>query len=1042
MPPMVGTCPTASLHQKWYPVWKANKYFFRGKLCPNEVSLKNQLGLPAKYKQPFVVMLPPPNITGSLHLGHALTVSLQDTLVRWQGMLGRDVLWVPGCDHAGIATQVVLEKHLMQTTGKNRHQLGQEEFLRAAWEWKDSKESCIYDQLQKLGVALDWDCSVFTMSKDMSHSVVQAFIMLHDRGLIYRKPRPVNYCPALQSVISDIEVDHWKVTGPTETVIPGHDEPVMFGQMFDVAYPLVFPDGSTPSSGEHIVVSTTRPETIPADTAIMVHPQDHRYKHLIGKKAQIPCRPDRSIPIIADAAVDPAIGTGAVKVTPGLSAVDYAVGQRHHLPVMSNILRDGTLDSSVPSLQGLPRLSARGAMLSLLEERGLLRAVRPHAQTVPRCSRTGDVVETLVQKQWFVRVREMAERSCRAVENGDLLIDPPSQRNVWTTWMKQTQHEDWCISRQIWWGHRVPMYRIRHAADTEPLKGAGPLADDDGEVWLAAESETQALDKAAEMLGRSAELLRAEQDPDVLDTWFSSALFPFASLGWPWQSARLSRYYPTSVLVTGQDILFFWVARMVMLGTELTGQLPFKRVQLHGLICDSKGVKMSKSRGNVIDPMILIDSEYRAAASKSSHNTDPLYSHSSQNKSSTELSSQDPSSPAKSSPKQAEDKKSDHPTNVASNTTGLDLPFVGPDVLRMALLSTSLFSDHVQFGPKELDSFSKLPNKMWQSVKFLRMSCDRIKCRELLPLHKLTQDLGVMERWLLHHTGSLVSTADGALRSCNTALLITAFTTLWKSVLCDVFLEAVKPCIDVHSSLEVPDCAVESLKGPEMQYGDAVTSMSVMAHCMTTALLCIAPVMPHLAEELYHCMPTVAGSPKKPSIFAEAYPQHAMWHQWEDISVARQVDAWLEVVAAARSLKAAHGAAQKRASGVLYSECPHLTAAQRGTELSSVACHLAQLSAIEIIYGKNPEGCVQASLVTPAGENSVLHLNIPGVDVEQQAARLEKRLAKLARQLSVAKKYEWSNTEKINKLSNELQHTQRLKESLQELILRQRRPTS
>ncbi|KAF2362464.1 Valine-tRNA ligase [Trinorchestia longiramus] len=1032
LPPMDGPCPVLSLQKKWYPTWESNHYFFRGKTGQQE-------GQSGK-DEPFVVMLPPPNITGSLHLGHALTATLQDILVRWQGMQGRDVLWVPGCDHAGIATQVLLEQHLLQTRGKNRHQLGQNEFLKEAWNWKESKERRIYDQLRKLGVALDWDQAVFTMSESMSRSVAEAFIRLYEKGLIYRKSRPVNYCPALQSVISDIEVDHWKVHGPTEVMVPGHDSPVMFGQMLDVAYPLEPSAGPSSSSSDYIVVSTTRPETIPADTAIMVHPQDNRYAHLVGRRVSNPCLPGHSLPIIADTTVDVSLGTGAVKVTPGLSATDYEVGQRHGLPVLDIMLPDGTLNCSLPALQGMPRLAARSVVTAHLQERGLLRGVRPHEQTVPRCSRTGDVIETLVQKQWFVRIRDMADRSREAVESGELQVHPPSKRHVWTAFMRQTHDKDWCISRQIWWGHRVPVYRIS-PTDGVPLPSTLDDADEDGDVWVAATSAPEALQKAALKLRRREESLRADQDPDVLDTWFSSALFPFAALGWPECSTRLRRYYPTSVLVTGQDILFFWVARMVMLGTELTGRLPFKTVQLHGLVCDSSGAKMSKSKGNVIDPMALIGDQSdtpvlpRVSLSPSAElNSPSCFAKQFQSSSHIPASSSVSENDAKVLKLEAASTQHEETVLLTSHKSASDgpqLPVVGPDALRMSLMSTSLSSDYVEFGLREVEMFSKLPNKMWQSVRFLRHSCNSTQCCPLQPLQQLPVEMSVLERWALHHTGLLVGACSAALHSCDIAALTRTFAYVWRSVLCDVFLEAVKPIVAESAGAEDLPSGSGNSGTERLPISHAMRSLSVMHECMLTALLCIAPVMPHVAEELYHCLPHVAASEKKESIFLEEYPIPHQWSSWVNETLAIQVDVWLEVVTAVRSLKASHGVSRKDLEATLYSSCPHLTAPSTSIQLSLIASQLAQINRIEIVIGDDSEVGFASSLLSPVGESSVLHLHVPEVDASHQKTCLEKRLRKLAKQLSLALKYERTNLDKIEKLTKELKQAERIKERLE-----------
>ncbi|CAH1961894.1 unnamed protein product [Acanthoscelides obtectus] len=547
-----------------------------------DTSTDNYFRTVVKNPAPFSLVLPPPNITGTLHLGHALTAAVEDTLVKWKQMQGIETVWVPGMDHAGIATQVVVEKKLWKEEGKSRHDIGREEFEKKVWKWKAEKGDVIGKQLRRLGCSLDWRRELFTMDKDRSKAVQTAFIRLFDEGLIYRSDHLVNWSCVLQSAISDIEVEHLSLNGPTHIEVPGYSNPVEFGLLFRVAYKIH-------GSDDEIVVATTRPETIPGDVAIAVHPKDERYNRWIGKAVWHPFR-NEAIPVIADEFVDPQFGTGAVKITPAHDQSDFEVSKRHQLQSLKVIDETGCL--TYGEFQGIPRFQARTIIVDRLAEMGLMRGKESHPMTVPICSRSKDVIELLVKPQWFINCRDMATLAVSAVKEGELKIHPKRFEKTWFAWLENIR--DWCISRQLWWGHQIPAYSY-HLLDQPSDK-----------KWVAAEDEAAALAKAMAVLGVAEEEIVIQRDEDVLDTWFSSALQPLSAFGWP-KKAAPDRFYPLSLMETGHDILFFWVARMVMLGTHLTGQLPFKEILLHGIICDSHGRKMSKSLGNIIAPDDVID---------------------------------------------------------------------------------------------------------------------------------------------------------------------------------------------------------------------------------------------------------------------------------------------------------------------------------------------------------------------------------------------------------------------------------------------------
>ncbi|XP_076469865.1 valine--tRNA ligase-like [Babylonia areolata] len=771
-------------------------------------------------KERFVMLLPPPNVTGTLHLGHALTNSIQDALIRWHRMQGRPTLWVPGMDHAGIATQVVVEKALWSQTGLTRHQLGRRRFEAEVWKWKKEKGQVIEDQMKSLGSSFDWDYNFFTLDQRLSVAVTEAFVRLHERGKVYRDRQLVNWSCSLQSSISDIEVDNVTVEGRTRRQVPGYDDGVEFGVLSSFAYPVEDMD-------EEIVVSTTRLETMLGDTAVAVHPEDPRYAHLVGRRVRHPLC-DRSLPVVADHFVDRAFGSGAVKITPGHDPVDLEVGRRHRLPELSVMDDEGRMVGEVvpAPFVGLPRFRAREAVKRALCDLDLYRGEVDHAMVLPVCSRSGDVVEARLKEQWFLNCQHMAHRAMEAVKHGELTFSAPHHEAIWNEWLSKGR--DWCLSRQLWWGHRVPAYRVQ---------------TEEGGVWVAARNEADALSKFSQ-LHPDCTALSMTQDEDVLDTWFSSALLPFSVFGWPEQTEAMEKFYPLSVMETGHDILFFWVARMVMLGLEMTDTLPFKHVLLHGIVRDAHGRKMSKSLGNVIDPVDVI----RGASLQDLHNT----------LDGSRLSRQEMMVAR-------EGQKKNFPHGI---------PECGADALRFTLCSYDFKADGIPMDVLHTRTHRLFCNKVWQSLRFVLQHLPPPSFSPL-PSFVLSGREEPVDLWILSRLSHMVAECDRGFDSHNLHQATKALHRFWLTEFCDVYLECCKPVF----------------QSADAERQEAVRQvLYLLTHAFLRAL---SPFMPFLTEELYQRLPPLEGSWPE-SVCVAPYPVPAEY-PWQNEAVDQEMRQVLQV---------------------------------------------------------------------------------------------------------------------------------------------------
>ena len=875
---MEKTYNPRTIEQKWYEQWEAKGYFEPGTTADSN----------------YCIMIPPPNVTGTLHMGHAFQDTIMDALTRYHRMKGDNTLWQAGSDHAGIATQMVVERQL-NAEGKSRHDLGREQFIERVWEWKAHSGGNITRQLRRMGSSLDWQHERFTMDEGLSAAVQKVFVSLYDEGLIYRGQRLVNWDPVLHTAVSDLEVVSEQENG----------------HLWHMRYPLT--DGSG-----HLVVATTRPETMLGDTAVAVHPDDERYQGFIGKTISLPLV-GREIPIIADDYVEPEFGSGCVKITPAHDFNDYEMGKRHDLPMINILTVNACINENAPEkYRGLDRYEARDVIVHDLKELGLLEKIDDHQLMVPRGDRSGSVVEPYLTDQWFVKIEPLATPAIDAVKDGRIKFVPENWSKTYFEWMNNIQ--DWCISRQIWWGHRIPAWY-----------------DEDGNIYVA-DNEQHAREKYS---------LTAEvplvQDEDVLDTWFSSALWPFSTLGWPEQSQRLQQFYPTSVLVTGFDIIFFWVARMIMMGLKFMDDVPFREIYIHGLVRDAEGQKMSKSKGNVLDPIDLIDGiELEDLVQK---RTTGLMQ-----------------------PQMA--KKIEKATRKHFPD---GIPAFGTDALRFTFAALASTGRDIRFDLNRIEGYRNFCNKLWNATRYVLMNTED----QDTGIGSSDVEYSLPDRWIQSRLQQVIQTMTDHIDNYRFDMAARdLYSFVWEDY-CDWYLELSKPVLmkDTYSD--------NAKRGTRQTLVQVLENILRLAH----------PIMPFITEELWQQVAPLAGE-NGPTLMQQAWPQA----QQQGIDTAAESELeWLKTfIMGIRRIRSESDIAPGKPLPLLLQNAS-ASDKQCFAENQSFIMTLAKLESVNWLADSDTAPESATALV---GEMKLLIPLAGLIDKQAEQGRLDKEITKLETNLS------------------------------------------
>lgn len=872
---MEKTYNPQSIEQKWYQSWENNGYF-----APLEQNSDNPS---------YCIMIPPPNVTGTLHMGHAFQDTIMDTLTRYHRMKGDNTLWQAGTDHAGIATQMVVERQL-NNEGKSRHDLGRDAFIDRVWDWKQQSGGAITQQLRRIGGSLDWAHERFTMDDGLSDAVHQVFIQLYDEGLIYRGKRLVNWDPVLHTAVSDLEVVSEEETG----------------HLWHMRYPLT--DGSG-----HLVVATTRPETMLGDTAVAVHPEDERYKAFIGKTISLPLV-GREIPIIGDDYVEPEFGSGCVKITPAHDFNDYEMGQRHKLPMINILTVDACINEEAPEkYRGLDRYEARDVIIHDLKDLDLLEKIDDHKLMVPRGDRSGAVVEPYLTDQWFVKIEPLAKPAIDAVKDGRIKFIPENWNKTYFEWMNNIQ--DWCISRQIWWGHRIPAWY-----------------DEAGNIYVA-DNEQAAREKY-----KLASSVLLTQDEDVLDTWFSSALWPFSTLGWPENTERLKTFYPTSVLVTGFDIIFFWVARMIMMGLKFMDDVPFREIYIHGLVRDAEGQKMSKSKGNVLDPIDVIDGiDLESLVKKRTSNMmQPRLA------------------------KRIEKiTRKNYPDGI--------IPY-GTDALRFTFASLATTGRDIVLAPERIEGYRNFCNKLWNATRYVLMNTED----QDTGINSSDVELSLADRWILSKLQQVTQSVHEHIDSYRFDLAARdLYAFVWEEY-CDWYLELSKP---VLMKDQVSDAAKRGTRQTLVRVLEAILRLN-------------HPIMPFITEELWQRVAPLTGI-EGDTIMTQPFPVS------DAEKINRDAEAELEwvktFIMGVRRIRSEMNIAPGKPLPILLQNCQPLDK-QRFDNNQDFLHSLARLETVTILDDSDSAPESATALV---GEMKLLIPMAGLIDKDAEQARLKKEMAKI-----------------------------------------------